>query len=105
MWNERENAIEWLDGQMTATVTLCSQKLRNKVMRLAEQFPEEVEIRVKPEDNNGTLVAHIPRKWVKISPPPKREMTEEQREAARVRLKSWAAAREAIEEVEQTNRL
>lgn len=105
MWNERENAIEWLDGQMTATVTLCSQKLRNKVMRLAEQFPEEVEIRVKPEDNNGTLVAHIPRKWVKISPPPKREMTDEQREAARVRLKSWATAREAIEEMEQTNRL
>lgn len=105
MWNERENAIEWLDGQTVATVTLCSQKLRNKVMRLAEQYPDDVEIRAEPESNGGTVVAHIPRKWVKISPPPKREMTDEQREAARVRLKSWATAREAIEEMEQTNRL
>ena len=105
MWSERENAIEWLDGQMTATVTLCSQKLRNKVMRLAEQYPDDVEIRAEPESNNGTLVTHIPRKWVKISPPPRREMTDEQREAARVRLKSWATARETIEEMEQTNRL
>lgn len=105
MWNERENAIEWLDGQNVATVTLCSQKLRNKVLRLAEQYPDDVEIRAEPEGNNGTLVAHIPRKLVKISPPPMREMTEEQREAARVRLKSWATARETIEEMEQTNRL
>ena len=37
---------------------------------------------------------------MKISPPPKREMTDEQREAARVRLKSWATARETIEEME-----
>ena len=81
-WCECENAIEWLDGQKTATVTIHSEKLRNRVMRLAEEYPDKIKVIAEPKKNGGFLYARVPRSWVKINPPPKRsEMTEEQKQA------------------------
>lgn len=79
----RENCIEWLNGQDRVTVTLSQGKYINKVKKLAEKH-EGVEI-VK-ENTDGTLLAHLPLKFIKISAP--KQMTEEQKEQARERFKA-----------------
>ena len=77
----RENCIEWLNGQDRVTVTLSQGKYINKVKKLSEKH-EGVEI-VK-ENTDGTLLAHLPLKFIKISAP--KQMTEEQKERARERF-------------------
>ena len=84
MTDEYENAIEFLNGQNTAAVTLHDRRLRNRILRLAEQHPDEVAVICLPEENNGFLFAHIPAKWLRIQPP--KQMSEEQRERAKERL-------------------
>ena len=73
----RENAIEWINGQDKVTVTLSQERYISKVKRLADKFPEEVEI-VK-ENKDGTLLAHIPLNYIKINRA-SRDLTEEERE-------------------------
>ncbi|MBR3000379.1 MAG: hypothetical protein IKF39_05205 [Oscillospiraceae bacterium] len=87
-WGENENAIEWLDSRDKATVTLHGGRLKNRVLRLAEEYPDDVEIRREPDENGGFLVAKIPVKWVKITPPRRLELTDEQKEELRERLKA-----------------
>ena len=87
-WGENENAIEWLDSRDKATVTLHGGRLKNRVLRLAEEDPDEVESRREPDGNGGFLVAKSPVKWVKITPPRKLELTDEQKEELRERLKA-----------------
>ena len=73
----RENAIEWINGQERVTVTLSQGRYISKVKRLAEKFPEEVEIVKINED--GTILAHIPLSYIKINRA-SRNLTEEERE-------------------------
>lgn len=77
----RENAIEWLNGQDRVTVTLSQGRLINKVKKLAEKYKE---VEIVRENEDGTLLAHLPLKFIKISAP--RQITEEQREQARERF-------------------
>lgn len=84
----RENCIEWLNGQDRVTVTLSQGKYINKVKKLAEKH-EGVEI-VK-ENTDGTLLAHLPLKFIKISAP--KQMTEEQKERARERFNTMQKER------------
>ena len=85
-WCENENAIEWLDLDEQVMVTLHGGKLKNRVLKLAKEYPDEVTIKVHPENNHGYLVAHLPKKWVKITPPVKRELSEEQKAVLRERI-------------------
>jgi hypothetical protein len=83
-----ENVIEFLRGQQRATATFCSQnKLGNKVRKLAKEYPEEVQI--VAENPDGSIVAHFPVKWVKITAPSKNrpEMSEEKKQELRERIK------------------
>lgn len=50
-----------------------------KVLKLAQEHPDEVTILKKPEDNNGVIYARFPAKWARISPPKKMHMTDERR--------------------------
>ena len=77
----RENCIEWLNGQDRVTVTLSQGRLINKVKKLAEKYKE---VEILKENEDGTLLAKLPLKFIKISAP--RQMTEEQREQAKERL-------------------
>ena len=75
----RENAIEWYLGEKTMTVTLTQRKLINKLMRYADRYPEEVQIKKVNED--GTVLMHVPLSYLKLSRP--RAVTEEQRQRMR----------------------
>lgn len=61
----------------------------NRIHKLKEEHPDEVEILKEPEDNDGCIYCKIPTKWMKLQPP--KNLSEELREAARERI---TAARE-----------
>ncbi len=77
MTDERENAIEWINGQNRVTVTLSQGRYISKIKKLASKFPEEVQIIAINED--GTMLAHIPLSYIKINRA-SRDLTEEERE-------------------------
>ena len=82
-----EFCIEWLRGSDYAGVTTPSgTALKSKLMRLAQERPDEVKIVAVNTD--GSAFFHIPINYIKVSPP--RKVSEEQREAAGERFrKMW----------------
>ena len=97
---EGENVIEWLRNAKTATVSFSQPRFINKIKALAEKFPEMVEI---THEQAGALVAHIPVSAVKINIVIPREMSEEEKEAARQRLAKYREkqANEDTEDMEE----
>lgn len=88
---EGENNIEFLRNQETATVCFCQGRYISKIKALKEEYPDLVDICVENED--GSIVAHIPTKWVKISPPKQVDMSEERKEELRNRLAEYRNSR------------
>lgn len=79
-----EFAIEWTKDRDFATVTTpSSTALQNKLLRLAEENPEDVKLKVYNKD--GSAVFHVPVNYIKVSPP--RKVSEEQKEAAAERFR------------------
>lgn len=85
-----ETAFDYLTEDKHATFTSSETKWINKIKKLANEYPDEVKIMYEPDDNQGYLVAHVPKSWIKVSPPRKCNYTDEQRAAMAERL---AAAR------------
>ena len=86
----KETNIDIVSTQVQATVSSSELKQINKIKKLHESHPEEVNIIIAPEDNHGVIVAKMPKSYIKISPPRQVNYTEEQRAALADRL---AAAR------------
>ena len=86
----RENAIEWVTGEKTMTVTFSQQREITRVRKLKEKYPDEVEIVAEPETNGGYIVAHMPVSYHSLANR-KKSLTDEQKQAASERL---AKARE-----------
>ena len=64
--------------------------LINRILKFTEQKPDDVTIIKRPEENDGCLYCSVPTSWLKITPPTKREMTEEQKAEAKKRMtKMW----------------
>lgn len=82
--NNNENCIEFLNNQHTITVPFCMQKWINKVKKLQEQYPNDVKIIA--ENDDGSICAKLPIKYLKLSAP--RKVSEEQKQAARERFKN-----------------
>ena len=89
-----ENVLEFISGTRTATVTFTNQKHINRIKKLYEERKDD--FKYFKENTDGSVCAKIPLKWIKINPGSKegRVMTEEQKEAARIRL---ANARKKME--------
>lgn len=81
-----ETVFEHLDGKDTWTVSTDERTWKNRLAKLAEQNPAEVECVAQNKD--GSVMYHVPARWVKLSPPRKVNMTDEQRAALAERLKS-----------------
>lgn len=78
----RETAFNTHQGSETATIFSEQEKWVNKILKYAESHPDEVKVETRNAD--GSIVATVPVKWMKLSPP--RKMSEEQIEAARQRM-------------------
>ena len=89
-----ENMIEFISGTRTATVTFTNQKHINRIKKLYEERKDDFKYFI--ENPDGSICAKLPLKWIKINAGSKegRIMTEEQKEAARIRL---ANARKKME--------
>ena len=81
--SEKENVIEWILNSKTATVTFTQGKYITKIKKLAEKYPDRVQI---TSNKNGTVVAHIPTSAVKISII-ERQLSEEQKATMTERIK------------------
>lgn len=83
-----ETCVEYITVDSYATFCSGERKWINKILKLKAQYPNEVDIITPPEQNGGIILSHIPKSWLKVSPPRKVNMTEEQREAAAERMKN-----------------
>ena len=83
--SSNENVIEWLKDAKTALVTLTQGRYITKIKKYAQSNPDEC--KVLYENKDGSICAHIPVSWVKISPP--KEVTEKQRETARQNITNY----------------
>ena len=81
-----ETACEYLDNKVM-WVSTDERKWITRLLKIAKEHPDEVEIIRLPEDNDGCLYLKCPASYLKISPPIKRNMTEEQRIASSERMK------------------
>ena len=83
-----ENMIEFISGTRTATVTFTNQKHINRIKKIYEERKDD--FKYFKENTDGSVCAKIPLKWIKINAGSKtgRVMTEEQKEAARIRLQN-----------------
>ena len=81
-----ENMVEFISGTRTTTVTFTNQKHINRMKKLYEERKDD--FKYFKENKDGSICAKIPLKWIKINAGSKtgRVMTEEQKEAARIRL-------------------
>ena len=61
-------------------------RIITRVLKFQEKYPNDVTIIKYPEENDGCLYCIVPPSWLKITPPAKREMTEEQRQAMMERM-------------------
>ena len=86
MINTAETVFEHLDGKDTFTVSTDERTWKNRLAKLAEQNPAEVECVAVNRD--GSVMYHVPASWVRLRPPVKRNLTEEQRAALSERLKT-----------------
>lgn len=82
--NNNENTIEYLTREHYATVTFTDRKMINRIKKVYEERKDEFKYLV--ENNDGSICAKIPKKWVKINPgsktdpnKPKKQMSEEQK--------------------------
>ena len=82
----QENVLEFISGTRTATVTFTNQKHINRIKKLYEERKDD--FKYFKENEDGSICAKLPLKWIKINAGSKegRVMTEEQKEAARIRL-------------------
>lgn len=64
MEKNKENAIEWLTGQDTITLSLTQQRYITKVRKLKKKFPELVKIKTNPD---GSIFAKLPLSALKLS--------------------------------------
>lgn len=89
----KETCCDYLDVNDYAEFTSCERKWVNKILKLKESNPDDVEITTYPENNGGYIVAHVPKSWFKLSPPRKVNYTEEQRAAAAERMSNARSKR------------
>ena len=79
-----ETCCEYTDSVMW--VSTDKRRMITRMMKLIAEHPDETEIIKRPEENDGCLYCKVPSTWLKIAPPVKREMSDEQKAAASQRM-------------------
>lgn len=86
----KETCLNHIGGDGTMTFSSSEKKWINRITKLHEKYPDDVQITYAPEDNGGVIYAQLPANWLKVSPPRQVNYTDEQKAAMAERL---AAAR------------
>lgn len=88
----QENVIEWLRNSETATVTFTQGRYITKIRKLAEKYPDKVQITA--ENKDGSIVAHIPVKAIKINIIEGRELTEDEKKVMAERFAKYRESKQ-----------
>lgn len=80
----RETYIGYCVGDKKCSVFSSERKWVNKLLRLNEKHPDEVNINTINDD--GSILGYVPINWMKLSPP--RKVSEEQKQAAGERMRA-----------------
>lgn len=75
-----ETCIDYTDYTV-AVVSTDEPRWHKRLRAYAQDYPDQVRIKYSPETNDGNMVAEIPVKWVRIKPPKRVNMSDEQRAA------------------------
>lgn len=79
-----ETSLDHVAGEDFISVYSSERKWINKLQRLKEQYPSEVDIRHINDD--GSMLVRLPAEWFRLRPKKKVNLTEEQIEASKARL-------------------
>lgn len=102
-----ETNVNFVDVDDMVSATVFLKKHMNQLHKLAENHPDEVKIIKEAKENDGMMLAHLPKKYVKVSfgePMPKKVMTEEQKAAAAERMRKAQEAKKAKLEAERIDK-
>lgn len=94
-----ETAFDYVDDRV-AWFTTDELKWKRRLDEWAKEYPQECVIRTRPEDNGGCMVANVPASWLRVRPPLKRNMTDEQRAALSERARNLFTKKDNIDEEE-----
>ena len=90
----KENVIEFITGDKKATLTFSNRSHITKIKKLYESNKNDFDYFIENQD--GSVCARIPLKWIKLGLP--RKVTDEQRAASAERLKDMRNKRVLNEE-------
>lgn len=94
MSDVQENVIEWYTGDDRIALTITQRKYIARVRKLVEEYQSRGDSRATIYENeDGSVFCHLPLEALHLRAKSKRDMSDEQKQAARERL---AAAREAL---------
>lgn len=79
----KETSIEYLTCNDYATLYSSEAKWMRKIKQLKTDYPDSVQI---INETSESMVVHIPKSWLKVTPPRKMTLTDEQRAAAKERM-------------------
>lgn len=79
-----ENVIEWLNGSDYIGVTLSQKKWINKVETMARQ---DENVRILARNADGSIFAHLPISYLKLSKKRRVQLSNEEREAMAERMR------------------
>jgi len=94
---ERETIINFNEAEGMASVYTHNKALRRRLEQLAQERPEECKL-FKVTRWGEAVEYYIPKSWIKVSPPRKLHISEEQRAANRARLEKARLAQKATSE-------
>lgn len=95
-----ETSIDYIDYTV-AVVSTDEPKWHRRIRAYKEQYPDEVRIKTEPEGNDGNMVATVPVKWVRIKPPKRVNLTDEEKAVRAERLRNSAGNRQQYREAEE----
>lgn len=65
MDNYRENCIEWITGADTICCSISQGKIKSKIYKLRDKYPDKVKI--VAENKDGSICATLPLSALKLS--------------------------------------
>jgi len=80
-----ETACGYLDDKVM-WISTDEKRMINRLLKIADEHKGEVQILATPEENDGCLYLKCPAEWLKITPPRRLNLTDDQRVARLARL-------------------
>lgn len=98
-----ETAYEYITSDKHAVVSSNEKRIVNQILRLKKDRPDEVIINFLPENNDGVIVAKVPRSWIRkpVPPPKKREYTDEELKVLAERMRTQCIYRKTKARIDE----